>query len=220
MTSRIRKRIRNIFFHEIMIISIDGNIGSGKSTIMDAVSKNPRIDAEFFPEPLHIWGETLQKYFDDKKTWACPLTIDILAAFDQVRQSTRTHQIVERSPLACLDVFTEILKHDGMLTKDELNVIDEYASVFKWIPDVILYIDVDPLTCQERMRSRNRHGEDVPYDELRAIEYRYKKVLERASCRVHIVKQSDSESIDAFHARISLCIQNILSGDSKATITP
>lgn len=121
--------------------------------------------------------------------------------------------------MACLDVFTEILKHDGMLTKEELNVIDEYASVFRWVPDVIVYIDVDPLTCQERMRSRNRDGEDVSYDELRAIEYRYKKVLERAPCHVLIVKQSDTESIEAFHARISLCIQNILSGESIATIT-
>jgi deoxyadenosine/deoxycytidine kinase len=200
-----------------MIISIDGNIGSGKSTLLDALSKNSNIIAEYFPEPLHIWGDTLERYFEDKKSWACPLTIDILSAFDRVRRSTYEHQIVERSPLACIDVFTEILKHDGLLTKEELHIIDEYASVFKWTPDVIIYLDVDPLTCQERMRLRQRSGEDIPYDELRALDYRYKKVLEVAPCSVHIVRQSPSETKDAFHARISHFVQKIINDASIAS---
>lgn len=193
-----------------MIISIDGNIGSGKSTLLDALSKNPHINAEYFPEPLHIWGETLQRYFEDKKTWACALTIDILSAFYRVKQSTMPHQIVERSPLACLDVFTEILRQGGFITKDEMSSIEEYATVFKWIPDVIIYIDVDPLSCEERMRQRQRPGEDVTYDELKYIEYIYKKVLKDAPCRVYTVRQEETESRDAFHARLSIFVQKLL----------
>ena len=193
-----------------MIISIDGNIGSGKSTLMDTLSKNTHVGAEYFPEPLHIWGDTLQRYFEDKKTWVCALTIDILSAFDRVRQSTAPHQIVERSPVSCLDVFTEILRQEGFISKDEFYSIQEYASIFKWIPDVIIYIDVDPLVCEERMRQRQRSGEDIPYEELKYIEYTYKKVLKDAPCRVYIVRQEDTETRDAFHARLSIFVQKLI----------
>ena len=194
-----------------MIISIDGNIGSGKSSLLSYLTTAFSDSTDVFPEPFHIWGETLQKFFDDPASWSCAFTLDVLAAFHRVKESAKPHQIVERHPRACIDVFAEISKNDGHITKTDLETIREYESVFSWIPDAIVYLDVDPLTCHNRIRQRERRGEDVEYDRLRVIEYRYKKMLESIGTHVIVAKQLDHESAGAFHARIAYLIQNMIS---------
>ena len=68
----------------ILIYSIDGNIGSGKSTIVESLKekfndnylKNDKVDFVFVDEPVDIWqavtdtdGENiLEKFYKDQKS--------------------------------------------------------------------------------------------------------------------------------------------------------
>jgi len=205
-----------------MRISIEGNIGVGKSSLLDALPKrSPWIaeHADLFPEPIHEWGETLERYLQDKKAWAVPLTLDILRGFGipEAAKKAGRHQIVERSPYACRYVFTEILQNEGYI-QQHMQVIDEYMTLFGWKPDLIVYVDVPPATCLERIEARSRPGEEsITYEELKCIDYMYGKMFETHLADVPVVRcvQGENESIDAFHARISIMLTKKLNDDDK-----
>lgn len=193
-----------------MRISIEGNIGSGKSTALARC--HSVADCTVFPEPLEEWGEILDLYFEDKATWALPLTLDILRGFH--RSYSTAHAIVERSPMTCRYVFTEILRNDVLLRAEDMAIVEQYMSIFGWEPDAIVYIHVDPSTCLDRIKDRARPGEvdAVTYDELRMIEHQYEKMFATHLKHVPIVRlrQRPDELEDAFHARVCESVTTLL----------
>lgn len=204
-----------------MRISIEGNIGAGKSSLIEALPKrSPWLGehADFFPEPIHEWGETLERYLEDKKLWSELFTLDVFRGFGipEAAKKAGRHQIVERSPYACRYVFTEILKNEGYIKN--MQLIDEYFNLFGWKPDMIVHVDVNPSTCHERIERRARTGEEtITYEELRCIDYMYNKMYDAHFADVPVVRcvQGENESIDAFHARISILLTKTLDDDDK-----
>lgn len=205
-----------------MRISIEGNIGAGKSSLLDALPKrSPWLaqHVDFFPEPLHEWGDTLQRYLEDKETWSVPLTLDILRGFGNPdAYSTKRHQIVERSPYTCRYVFTEILQWDGYIKQNHMHTIDEYMNMYSWKPDMIVYLNVTPAECLERIETRARDGESsITFEDLKVIEYKYQKMFEEhfSDTKVVFCTQDENESIDAFHARVSILLTKTLNEDDQ-----
>jgi len=208
-----------------MRISIEGNIGSGKSTALARCMTNPALASvcSFFPEPLHEWGEILERYLRDRKTWALPLTLDIIRGFHASSSETTQHALVERNPLTCRYVFTEMLKNDTLLSADEMVLVDQYMSIFGWTPDAVVYIDVDPNVCLDRIKKRGRRGEveAVTYEELRMIAHQYDKLFNThlKNTRVVRLKQDADETMDAFNARIQKTVCDLLlDGQVKHTL--
>jgi deoxyadenosine/deoxycytidine kinase len=205
-----------------MRISIEGNIGAGKSSLMDALPlRSPWLaqHVDLFPEPIHEWGDTLELYLEDQKAWALPLTLDILRGFGipEAAKKAGRHQIVERSPYACRYVFTEILKNEGKLQGDH-QIIDEYMSLFGWKPDMVVFIDVPPATCLERIEERARPGEEkISYEDLKYIDYMYGKMFSSQLADIPVVRcvQGETESNDAFHTRISIMLTKHLNDHHK-----
>lgn len=206
-----------------MRISIEGNIGAGKSSLLSALPKrSPWLNdhADFFPEPIHEWGETLDRYLRDKHTWAVPLTLDILRGFGIPEAAKRAgrHQIVERSPYACRYVFTEILINSGHIQQQHLPLIEKYVELFGWKPDLVVYIDAPPATCLDRIEARSRPGEEsITYEDLKYIDYMYNKMMATHFASIPVIRcvQGETESIDAFHARISIMLTKKLDDDDK-----
>jgi deoxyadenosine/deoxycytidine kinase len=201
-----------------MRIAIDGNIAAGKSTVFSSIAARTSLNnmATLFPEPLDEWGDILEMYFEDRKSWALPLTLDILRGFQ--KEYHTPHAIVERNPYTCRYVFTNILKYDGILSNDDMALIDQYMDIFGWKPDVVVYLDVPVSTCHERMERRSRKGEcdSVSYDELRMISHMYDKMFQDQlrDVPVHRVSQRDGETKQAFCDRIHRLIERILNESS------
>jgi deoxyadenosine/deoxycytidine kinase len=201
-----------------MRIAIDGNIAAGKSTVFSSIAARTSLTnvATLFPEPLDEWGDILEMYFEDRASWALPLTLDILRGFH--KQYNTPHAIVERNPYTCRYVFTNMLKYDGILSNEDLALIDQYMDIFGWKPDVVVYLDVPVSTCHERMEQRARKGEcgSVSYDELRMISHMYDKMFQDQlhDIPVHRVSQREDETQQAFCDRIHRLIERILNGSS------
>lgn len=127
------------------IVSLEGNIGAGKSTIVDKLQQKYALPYEeskkyfgrlalekivFMPEPVDIWtticdsdtGESiLEKYYKDPKTYSFAFQVMAynthLEAFRRVIRENPdcVLLICERSIDAGRYIFAEMLRDDGMI---------------------------------------------------------------------------------------------------------
>lgn len=168
------------------IISVEGGIGAGKTTIIEQLENLYKDDetVQFLREPVSIWesiqdssGENiLQKFYKDTKKFA--FTFQVMAfvtRLSMIRKIIRENPdcrviICERSLEADRHIFAKMLFDDGNIDeihyKIYLKFYDEYKNDFKL--NGIVYINADAEICSERIKKRARGGEEsVPIEYLR-----------------------------------------------------
>jgi deoxyadenosine/deoxycytidine kinase len=178
----------------IMIISIDGNISSGKSTVLsrlaDAVPEHT-----YHPEPVNTWT-FLEPFYKDKRTYALPLSLQVLASFSDIT-SDDTVVITERSPLTNRDVFTKMHVNDGTMDDEQWQVYKKYYDVLGWTPDAIVFVQCPAAMCHDRMHTRSRAcetGVDLEY--LERLEKSYETLLRFAHVPIAYVDGTqDTDSV-------------------------
>ena len=168
-----------------LICCIDGNIGAGKSTILNKLKEEGYL---VFEEDLSNWVTLLDCFYQDPKRWMCALQIKILDSMRSQYDRMRAHRgdayvFVERSPISSM-IFVENGINNGFLTKDEERLINDIYDRLSWKPDISFYISTDVDTCFQRMRARNRECEqDVSMDYLKFLHEGYIKTYEREDMR-------------------------------------
>lgn len=185
-----------------MRVVIEGNIGAGKSTVINALAK-AFPHATIRPEPVDAWAEELALFYKDPSTWALPFSLRVLLSHHANASLPGDLSIVERCPLSCRHVFTQLLFNDGAMPQHHWDLFREYYDVIGWEPgaeDVILYIDTPVDKCLQRIDQRRREGEDrgVDVHYLRRIEFQYTNVLKFSAARVvHIDGTRAPETVAA-----------------------
>lgn len=170
-----------------IIISIEGNIGSGKSTIL---AKLEGFMAEysrrivFLKEPVDMWetikdpvtGENiLQKFYQDQTRYAFPFQVMAYASrLSMIRQTIKENPdvaviICERSLDADKHIFAKMLHDEGKIDDVCYQIYNHFYK--EYMADValdgIVYIDADAEVCHERIEKRSRVGESgIPLDYL------------------------------------------------------
>ena len=173
-----------------MQVCIEGNIGSGKSTVCEAL----RNTAEYHvcPEPIEEWKEWLPLFYGDRKRWAFSFQMKVLAGHVTMGSNAPKDKVVvlERSMLAGRHVFAQMLYNQMDITDKEWAVYRNYFDIVERWPDAIVYIKADPKVCLERIASRARAGEgDISAEYLHKVDFQYSNFLKYASTRipVHVV---------------------------------
>ena len=160
------------------IISIEGNIGAGKTTILDNLKECLKYDKEIIvlKEPVDIWesildkdNETiLQKFYKNPSKHA--FTFQVMAFVTRLSILRKTVKenphckliICERSLEADRHIFAKMLYDDDLIEdinyKIYLKFYEEYKNDFEL--DGIIYIDADAEVCFQRIAKRGRNGED------------------------------------------------------------
>lgn len=167
------------------ICCIDGNIGAGKSTILNKLKAEGYL---VFEEDLSNWGTLLSEFYQDPKRWMCALQIKILASMRSQYDRMRAHRgdryvFVERSPISSM-IFVENGVDNGFLTKDEETLIHDIYDRLAWKPDLSFYISTCVDMCFERMCTRNRECErNVDKAYLQFLHDGYVKTYEREDMR-------------------------------------
>jgi len=160
----------------IRIISLDGNIGVGKTTLLEHIRKRfPSI--LIVPEPVDTWTQLkdeqgrslLQLFYEDKRRWAFSFqqaamlsrALQLQKAVDQALPG----QIIltERSVLTDRFVFADMLRTAGDMTSLEWDLYQSWYDAFanKLPVSSILYINTSVDTAYERIKSRARPGEET-----------------------------------------------------------
>jgi len=164
----------------VRIISIEGNIGAGKTTILDKLQErlSNNTNVIFLREPVDIWEsissiETgkniLQSFYGNPEKYA--FTFQVMAYStrlsnlrDAIRKNPNCSIIIcERSLCADKEIFAQMLYDDGIMDDIQYQVYNqfynEYAHEYKL--DSVIHIDADATVCYNRVQSRNRAGESA-----------------------------------------------------------
>lgn len=175
-----------------IVISVDGNIGAGKSTFLAALAE-AMPEVEVVQEPVGEWmtlknaaGKSLlELFYEDKRRWAyvfqnCAILTRLRTIRDAIRTTKKRVIITERSVLTDRYVFAEMLRASGDI--DEL----EWALYMKWFDSFaadlpirgIVYLTTGVGTSAGRIVARGRHGEEhIPLDYLAALDDQHHRWL-------------------------------------------
>eukprot|EP00548_Thalassiothrix_antarctica_P014441 CAMPEP_0194165150 /NCGR_PEP_ID=MMETSP0154-20130528/1162_1 /TAXON_ID=1049557 /ORGANISM="Thalassiothrix antarctica, Strain L6-D1" /LENGTH=191 /DNA_ID=CAMNT_0038875521 /DNA_START=84 /DNA_END=659 /DNA_ORIENTATION=+ len=144
-------------------ISISGNIGAGKTTLINMI-KEAIPGCHVMPERLHLWNHDniLARYYSNKKKYAEEMQQRILDdysdAFNNIPE-TGTF-VMERCHLDVVMIFCAIGHSNGEVSSKAMADFEKQASSFRK-PDTLIYLNTDANTCIDRIDKRGRNGEDM-----------------------------------------------------------
>jgi deoxyadenosine/deoxycytidine kinase len=171
-----------------LIISIEGNIGVGKTSIIELLKNNLSNEAEFIYEPVEEWmaikdksgKNLLETFYGDKKRWSYTFqNVTYITRMnnivDKINNSEKKIIILDRSLSADLNTFAKMLYDDGFMDDIEWNAYNKWNNFFDLnygnkINHKIIYLRCNPETSQMRIKIRNRGEENnIPLDYLETL---------------------------------------------------
>jgi deoxyadenosine/deoxycytidine kinase len=183
-----------------MIISIEGNIGSGKSTLVNLLNeKFNNSQMHFLSEPVDEWsnfvdenGENiLTKFYKNQEKYS--FTFQIMAYISRlnklkmkIEELNMTNQsnniiITERSLSTDKYVFAQMLYDDNKMEKIQLDIYNKWFHSFNKETTVnkIIYIQTEPDVCNRRINKRNRSGEEnIPLEYLQNCHHYHENMMD------------------------------------------
>ena len=166
-----------------LLVSLDGNIGSGKSTTWNLLKEayEGRDDVHFVEEPVDSWRHVkdvegvpiLTNFYKDKKAYAFRfLMMAYISRLALLRQTVRENAgrcrviVTERSVDTDRNIFAKMLYDSGDIAHDEYAIYNMWFDEFvRDLPVTgLVYIRADPETCMQRIHKRSREGESIPLD--------------------------------------------------------
>lgn len=185
----------------MLIVSIEGNIGSGKSTLISKLrSKLTHIGMTpviYIDEPVKVWNtimdkhgdNIIKKYYEDQKKYAFQFQMmAYITRITELRKAMDKYNgeciiITERSIETDKEVFAKMLY--------ESNVLDtiSYTIYLKWFDELsrglkvnqLVYLKTEPETSLKRVIQRNRPGENIPLDYLKDCHKMHEQWLQKSS---------------------------------------
>ena len=174
----------NFKSQQVKIISIDGNIGSGKSTLMERLRKHfsNNTNIVFLKEPVDEWETitdeneitVLEKFYENPSKYGFSFQImAYISRLDVMRKAIKQNPnaifISERSLFTDKFVFAKMLFDSGNIElinyKIYLKWFDTFADDFP--VSKIIYVNTEPEICHHRIVKRSRTGEsNIPLDYL------------------------------------------------------
>jgi len=170
-------------------IYIDGNIGSGKTTVIDHLTAHlPQTEWLVIPEPVSAWQPLLGPFYEAsadsplKPHAAALLQIAVLMAYTKEVPDFHTAPkvVMERGPWSSLEVFLKAQHLPHHLERLVYDVADcMWPMLGMAQPDAIIYLDCPPDTCLQRIKQRQHEGEkSVKLEYLQLLDDHYKKALQ------------------------------------------
>ena len=182
-------------------IAIAGNIGVGKSTLVEFLSRTYGISPYYEPSEDNPY---LPDFYDDMRRWAFHSQLYFLS------NKFRIHQELDRIPgLVVLDrtifedaeVFATALFEMRKIDKRDWQTYrDFYRTILAAIrpPDLMIYLRCSMRTLRKRIRLRGRAMEqDIPLSYLKRLERLYEDWI--SSYDLGEVLVLDTDDLDYIH---------------------
>lgn len=176
-------------------VTIEGNIGAGKTTLAHLLSKhyNARLILEEFAE-----NPFLPKFYESPAQYAFPLELFFMAErYKQLKELLQTK-----------DMFQQVTISDYLFTKcllfAKVNLPDEefrlYQKLFDIInpqiiqPDILIYLHTPVNKLKENIKKRNRQYEQsIPNDYLFSLQETYTQYIRQHYIKTLFVDASNAD---------------------------
>jgi len=183
------------FFMNYHFVTIEGNIGAGKTTLAHLLSKhyNARLILEQFAD-----NPFLAKFYENPKQNAFPLELFFMAErYKQLKELLHTQ-----------DLFQNITISDYLFTKcllfAKVNLPDEefmlYQRLFEIIhqqlvqPDILIYLHAPVSALQASIRKRGRpYEQSIPDAYLFSIQQTYTHYIKQHNIKTLFVDASNAD---------------------------
>jgi deoxyguanosine kinase len=176
-------------------VTIEGNIGAGKTTLAHLLSKyfNARLILEEFAD-----NPFLPKFYENPSQYAFPLELFFMAE----RYKQLNHLLQTK------DMFQNVTISDYLFTKcllfAKVNLADEefrlYQKLFDIInpqivqPDILIYLHTPVNKLQENIKKRNREYEQsIPSDYLFSLQETYTQYIKQHNIKTLFVDASNAD---------------------------
>tara|TARA_Y100000389_G_scaffold40620_1_gene35194 strand:- start:39317 stop:39889 length:573 start_codon:yes stop_codon:yes gene_type:complete len=140
------------------MICIEGNIGAGKSTILQKLHDEHKY--LICLEPVENWKPYLKRIYEDDEGYY-EFQVKVWSDRSFIQEKTDRNMLYERSPHFTMNTFVECMKMTKKITNEEYdNLKKMYENTDnKWKPKKHIYIKVSPETSYERIKTRSREHE-------------------------------------------------------------
>jgi deoxyadenosine/deoxycytidine kinase len=184
------------------VYSIEGNIGTGKSTLLEILKKRyqnvPNI--VFIDEPVKEWDEIkdlegntmLQKFYGNQEKYSFAFQMMALISRikklkDAINKNPNSVIISERSVYTDKYVFAQMLYDTKKIEEVEFQIYMKWFDSFtkECKIEKVIYVKTSPEICHERISKRSRIGEEViPLKYLQDCNYYHDKMISNSDfCR-------------------------------------
>ena len=169
---------------KIKHIVISGNIGVGKTTLSEKISK--KFNWELQLEEVKD-NPYLDDFYKSMKDWSFHLQIFFLnSRFNQIQKISESNNIViqDRSIYEDFEVFTKTLHDSGVLMDREFNNYKRlYNTILKYIeePDLLIYLrnlNIDKIISNIEKRSR-KFEKAIDKDYLKKLNLYYENWISK-----------------------------------------
>lgn len=171
-----------------MIVVVDGNIGSGKSTVLDRLSSSFKV----VKEPIQDWP--LEEFYRDPYTWGLPLQIQILQTMKKPECDAICFH--ERCLQSSNFVFWKHLIETNQVPKEHDEVYQDMFKLYEWKCDMYIYIRCSPEKCFENISKRVQEGDThVTLEYLKSIHEKYEEFVKMMPSAVVINADDDENTV-------------------------
>jgi deoxyadenosine/deoxycytidine kinase len=140
------------------IITLDGNIGAYKTSILNYFHKNYKTAIDV--EPVESWNEYLKGIYN---THNSTYNFQIKVWMDRcwIQEKSNAIILMERSPYFIKNVFVEKAYEDKTINEEEYkNMLSLHKRTDKlWEPEGYIYLRSNPEQCFNRIKKRARDAE-------------------------------------------------------------
>ena len=187
-----------------VILSIEGNIGSGKSTIIEHLKDNFKDkNIIFLPEPVDEWenikdkdnNSVLQNFYADQKKYSFAFQMmAYISRLNLLRNTIKNNPnkiiISERSLFTDKYVFAKMLYDSDNMNEIEYKIYNNWFSSFLDLAPVskMIYLKTDPKISFERISIRNREGENnIPFEYIKNCHTYHNNMYEKINFEKKII---------------------------------
>jgi thymidine kinase len=162
------------------IITLDGNIGCYKTSILNYFHKNYKTPVDL--EPVENWSEYLKNMYNTENS---TYNFQIKVWLDRcwIQEKSNTIILMERSPYFIKNVFVEKAYEDKSISEEEYrNILTLHKTTDKlWEPYGYVYLRSNPEICFNRIKKRGREAEkNIKLEYVKRIHELHEKNYEEA----------------------------------------
>ena len=171
-------------------ITIEGNIGAGKTTLATILAKklNARIILEEFAD-----NPFLSKFYDNPGQYAFPLELFFMAErYKQLKEMVHTKELLQTVTKCLLFAKVNLPEEEFRLYQKLFDIIHQQL-VF---PDVLIYLHAPVNKLQQNIKKRNRPFEQaIPDEYLFNIQETYTHYIKQHNIKTIFVDASNADFI-------------------------